>query len=144
MNTSATSKSSKKPAAIKPLPVIPKAKSAPIAPAAGLDSPATQEFLHAAGPGLPDGPASPSSPAVGGEDLRGHELYPWEGKSDSYMKQYVLRMPERAHAMLEWLGSTTYKASMHSIAIDAVCNEIERLMKDRGIIVELVRPKTRK
>ncbi|MSQ69435.1 MAG: hypothetical protein EXR83_14830 [Gammaproteobacteria bacterium] len=127
------------------------------APAVDLENPALQSFIRgehpSAAPVLP--PATQvapidetpvTAPATTGsvpvpqgtprDTTPPAARHPWDDKSTTHIKQYQLRLPERLHAMLEFLGETSYRESMHSIALVAIRVEVERRLKARGIAAE--------
>jgi hypothetical protein len=128
------------------------------APAVDLENPALQSFIRGEGaPAAPAPEAAPGATAAPAAAPRRAEVetapvsapmstaaatpagatrYPWDDKSASHIKQYQLRLPERLHAMLEFLGETSYRESMHSIALAAIRAEVRRLLKARGIDAE--------
>ena len=127
------------------------------APAVDLENPALQSFIRGEHPPVapvvpPATQVDPTSelpvtapvstgnapvpPAALRETTPPVAPHPWEDKSATHIKQYQLRLPERLHAMLEFLGETSYRESMHSIALAAIRAEVGRRLKARGIAAE--------
>ncbi len=60
---------------------------------------------------------------------------PWEGMSDSYLKQKPFRMLENEAEMLNFLGETTYGETSQSIFTIAIRNEMVKRFTERGFNV---------
>lgn len=113
------------------LVVPPARKDVLPAPDVNLDNPEAVQFMEhgAIGAGAAAETAKPpASPN-----------YPWEGKNPAVIKPYLLRLPETLHTMLEFLGETTYKESMHSIALKAVLDVVVARMAERGVPEDQIR-----
>ena len=68
---------------------------------------------------------------------------PWDGMSDSYLKQKPFRMYENEAEMLNYLGETTYGETSQSIFLTAIRAEIAKRFEERGFVVT-ADPKTGK
>lgn len=60
---------------------------------------------------------------------------PWDGMSDSYLKQKPFRMYENEAEMLNYLGETTYGETSQSIFLAAIRAEMVRRFQERGFVV---------
>lgn len=123
------------------LVVPPAKKNTPPAPDVNLDSP---DAIHFMKHGDQTPPISDQSPegfdtlAPTG-DVKTHPDRPWEGKNPLVVKPYLLRLSEPLHTMLEFLGDTTYKESMHSIAQKAIQDSVIARLIGRGVPEEQIR-----
>jgi hypothetical protein len=60
-------------------------------------------------------------------------IYPWEDADPRIPKTFNLRFEMPDYIRLKWLGDTTFEESMHSIAMRGALQEIDRMLRERGI-----------
>lgn len=114
-----------------PVVVPPVKGGTPPAPDVDLDNPTALQFMQ-------HGDQTPSSQASA-PVVKPHPDRPWESKNPDVIKPYLLRMPEPLHTMLEFLGETTYRESMHSIAMKAIQDCVLARLKERGLSEDEIR-----
>lgn len=57
---------------------------------------------------------------------------PW-GQAGEGVRQLNIRIPDEVFVRLKWLGDTTYGTNMTQLAIQAISEKVEAMLKERGI-----------
>lgn len=87
----------------------------------------------------PDKPAAEASPPQEAAETpavpqKSASEYPWSEQGDSKAKQPLyLRIPVPLYLKLKWLGDTTFGTDMTAIAVQALNDKVQSLLKERGI-----------
>lgn len=89
---------------------------------------------HVTAPGA-RGHASPI-PSLPAKDkhVKNSALMPWELVEGKGTVSFNFKLPNKLGAKLKYLGDTTYGESMTSIVTAAVEQQVEKMLKERGLV----------